>query len=221
MLGIPGQHPESLRTTLEQVAGLVDHVSAYLLSVEPGTEFERLAGRGDLDLPPESEVIELLAQADRGLRSEGFNRYEVSNWSLPGFECRHNLMYWSRGQYAGFGAGAHSYRSGVRYSRVEDPEEYAERLARGADPVDMRERLTGEQAVIEEIMLGLRTERGLDVSALREASEIDRPVLEATVADLAGLGLLTRNGNFVQLSPKGTLVCDSVTEAFSLSALSR
>jgi len=221
MLGIPGQRPESLRATLEQLSGLVDHVSAYLLSVEPGTEFERMAGLGRLNLPPESAVIELFEQADRDLRGGGFTRYEVSNWSRPGFECLHNLMYWRRGEYAGFGAGAHSHRGGIRYSRVDNPGEYMARLRCGTDPVGMRERLTEDQTLIEEIMLGLRTERGLDLSALRDRHEIDQRRMDAAIADLIGQGLLARNGNSLQLSPNGIKVCDSVTEAVSVSAISR
>jgi len=221
MLGIPGQRPESLGATLDQLPGLVDHVSAYLLSVEPGTEFERMAGLGRLDLPPESTVIELYEQADRDLGAGGFTRYEVSNWSRPGFECLHNLMYWRRGEYAGFGAGAHSHRGGIRYSRVDSPGEYVARLGRGADPVDMRERLTEDQILIEKIMLGLRTERGLDLSTLREGQKIDQRRMDAAIADLIGQGLLARNGNSLQLSPNGIKVCDSVTESISVSALSR
>jgi oxygen-independent coproporphyrinogen-3 oxidase len=219
MLGIPGQHPDSLRTTLKQLAGLVDHVSAYLLSVEPGTEFARQADLGRLDLPDSDEVVGLFEQADRDLEAGGFTRYEVSNWSRPGFECRHNLMYWRRGEYAGVGAGAHSHRGVIRYSRVESPAEYVARIARGDDPVDMRERLTGKQKLIEEIMLGLRTRRGLDLSTLREAPEIDSRGMDAAIVDLVEEGLLFKNGNFLQLSPKGIKVCDSVTESVSASAL--
>jgi oxygen-independent coproporphyrinogen-3 oxidase len=221
MIGVPGQHPESLGTTLEQLVGLVDHVSAYLLSVEPGTEFDRMAGLGRLDLPAESVVIELYEQADRGLRQGGFRRYEISNWSRPGLECVHNLMYWRRGEYAGFGAGAHSHREGIRYSRVEDPEEYAARLRRNADPVNMHERLTGDQILMEEIMLGLRTESGLGLSSLRENRKIDARRLDAEIADLIGQGLIARNDKTLQLLPNGVKVCDSVTESVLLSALSR
>ncbi len=220
MLGIPGQCPESLRATLEQLLAQVDHVSAYLLSVEPGTEFGRLADRGCLDLPPESEVLELFGQAERELRARGFTRYEISNWSRPGHECLHNLMYWRRGEYAGFGAGAHSHRGGIRYSKVERSEEYIARLRGGIDPVDMRERLTEDQVLIEKIMLGLRTERGLDLSGLRERHEIDERRMDAAIADLIGQGLLARTGNSLQLTPNGIKVCDSVTESVSVSALS-
>jgi oxygen-independent coproporphyrinogen-3 oxidase len=199
----------------------VDHVSAYLLSLEPGTEFWRLAGLGRLELPGESLVMRLYEQAHRDLGGEGFTRYEVSNWSRPGFECRHNLMYWRRGQYAGIGAGAHSHRDGIRYSKAENPGDYIALLRRGADPVEMRERLTGDQILIEEVMLGLRTERGLDLAVLTGADRIDRRRMDAAIANLVGDGLLARNGNNLKLSPNGVKVCDSVTESISMSVLSR
>jgi oxygen-independent coproporphyrinogen-3 oxidase len=221
MLGIPGQCMESLHATLEQLSGLVDHVSAYLLSVEPGTDFERMAGLGDLDLPSESKVLELYGQADRELRASGFSRYEVSNWSRPASRCVHNLMYWGRGDYAGLGAGAHSHRGGLRYSKVTDPEEYIARLYRLIDPVDMRERLTQDQILLEEIMLGLRTERGLDLAGLKDRFVIDECRLDAGIAGLIEQGLLSRNGNNLQLSPNGIKVCDSVTENVMISVLSR
>ena len=221
MLGIPGQRRESLGATLKHLVDLADHISAYLLSVEPGTEFERLAGLGRLDLPEESAVIELFEQTDRDLVGAGFRRYEVSNWSRPGFECRHNLLYWRRGEYAGLGAGAHSHRAGIRYSRVESPAEYIALLGCGSDPVEMRERLTGDQILMEEIMLGLRTGRGLDISNLRESQETNRRRMDAAIEDLIGQGLLSKSGNFLQLSPNGVKVCDSVTESVCTSALPR
>jgi len=221
MLGIPGQSIESLDATLEQLSARVDHVSAYLLSIEPGTEFERMAALGRLDLPAEDTVLGLYDYADWKLRAGGFSRYEVSNWSRPGSECLHNLMYWERGDYAGIGAGAHSHRSGLRYSRVEDPEEYTGRIGGGIDPVDMRERLTQDQILLEEIMLGLRTERGLDLTALSERREIDDRRLDDAIAGLVGQGLIARIGNSLKLSPNGFKVCDSVTEAVSISAICR
>jgi coproporphyrinogen III oxidase-like Fe-S oxidoreductase len=85
----------------------------------------------------------------------------------------------------------------------------------------MRERLTGDQILIEEVMLGLRTERGLDLAVLTGADRIDRRRMDAAIANLVGDGLLARNGNNLKLSPNGVKVCDSVTESISMSVLSR
>lgn len=219
MLGIPGQSAASLGATIEQVSARVDHVSAYLLSVEPGTAFERLANLGELDLPSEGETIGLYEAADTWLRLRGFRRYEISNWGRPGHESVHNLMYWRRGEYTGIGAGAHSHRAGLRYSKVEDPVEYVKRLRGGADPVDMLERLAPGQVLLEEVMLGLRTDTGLDLESLTARREIDGRGLEAVVADLLAEGLLSRTGNLLQLSPNGIKVCDSVTESIAASAV--
>jgi putative oxygen-independent coproporphyrinogen III oxidase len=133
MLGLPGQTRDTIRSTLDGVGRRAGHVSAYMLSVEDGTPMADMVSRGDLTPPGDDTLADQYEFADRVLGRLGFKRYEISNWSLPGRRCRHNGIYWGRGDYVGVGAGAHSHAGGVRWSKIIDPRRYAEALAEGGD----------------------------------------------------------------------------------------
>jgi oxygen-independent coproporphyrinogen-3 oxidase len=211
MIGIPGQTPSTLETTLGGVSDFADHVSGYMLTLEPGTGLEGLVRHGDVRLPDDDTVIGLYRHACRVLEDRGLARYEISNWSRPGHACVHNQIYWQRGEYAGLGAGAHSHRAGRRYARIGDPEVYAECIAGGAEPVGMSEDLTEGQMLLEAIMLGLRTTRGIDLGELAARYSLDvgrtKPLLEL----LAGEGYVIKDGSKLLLSTKGICVHEAVS----------
>lgn len=135
MSALPGQSVENYKKTLETVLSLKpQHISAYSLIVEEGTPFyekygqesEKLQATGEKqpDLPSEEEEREMYALTEKLLATAGYHRYEISNYALPGRECRHNLVYWKRGNYVGFGLGAASMVENVRFENIREMQEY-------------------------------------------------------------------------------------------------
>ena len=156
---------------------------------------------------PDDDVLahryELL---DTRLRAAGFDWYEVSNWSRPGGECRHNLGYWNGGQWWGAGPGAHGYVGSTRWWNVKHPARYAQLLAGDVLPVDGFERLDAADVHTETVMLVVRLRRGLPVAALTGA---ERARAEVSVAD----GLLRRVDDRLVLTDRGRLLADAVVRA--------
>lgn len=148
MSALPGQSVENYKKTLETVLSLKpQHISAYSLIVEEGTPFyekygqesEKLQATGEKqpDLPSEEEEREMYALTEKLLAAAGYHRYEISNYALPGRECRHNLVYWKRGNYVGFGLGAASMVENVRFENTREMQEYLAEYAGvpGVEPV--------------------------------------------------------------------------------------
>lgn len=134
IFGLPGQSIERWRMSLETAVALgVDHVSAYALTVEDGTPLARRVRRGEVTMPDEDTVADLYEVATDTLAAAGFEQYELSNWSRPGHESRHNRTYWTDGDYLAIGAGAHGYLNGERYENVAHPRDYIAALT-GPEP---------------------------------------------------------------------------------------
>ena len=129
--------------------------------------------------------------------------YEVSNWSRPGHECRHNLAYWRGENWWGFGPGAHSHAGGARWWNVKHPRGYAERLSRGASPAAGREMLTASERRMERVLLELRLRDGLPLEVL---TLTERARVPALLAD----GLASADGSRVSLTRRGRLLADGV-----------
>jgi len=201
--GTPGESDTDWTQSLQAaVAAGPDHVSAYSLIVEEGTRLAAQVRRGELPVPDSDVMADRYLMAEDILGAAGFEWYEVSNWARgPGAECRHNLLYWTDGDWWGVGPGAHSHRSGTRWWNVKHPREYAERLSSGASPEADREVLTEDQQALERVMLGLRLRAGLPVAALEDAG----PALARAVADgllephaiAAGRAILTVRGRLL------------------------
>jgi oxygen-independent coproporphyrinogen-3 oxidase len=166
--GTPGETAADFAGSLAQVldAG-VDHVSAYALIVEDGTRMAARMRRGELPYPDDDVAADRYLAADYTLSGAGLDWYEVSNWAAnPEARCRHNLIYWTGGDWWGLGPGAHSHVGGVRWWNVKHPATYAERLARGVSPGQGRELLTAPERHTEDVMLRLRLAEGLPLSGL-------------------------------------------------------
>jgi oxygen-independent coproporphyrinogen-3 oxidase len=180
IFGVPGQTREGWRRTLDEVrAWGPAHVSLYGLAYEAGTPYERIRDR----LP---EELEKAMYEDAMDALEGYRHYEISNFAKPGFESRHNQAYWEGRPYLGFGPGAHGYDGRTRWWNVANVREWLER----EDPVGGRETLTAEQVRIEGLLLGLRTDRGVELDAIP-------PGLEAHLERRDGRVRLTRAGRAV------------------------
>lgn len=169
MSALPGQSVENYKKTLETVLSLKpQHISAYSLIVEEGTPFyekygqesEKLQATGEKqpDLPSEEEEREMYALTEKLLAAAGYHRYEISNYALPGRECRHNLVYWKRGNYVGFGLGAASMVENVRFENIREMQEYLAEYAGmpDAEPVFAEVAQRDKQALSNEQEFSLR-----------------------------------------------------------------
>lgn len=168
MSSLPGQTPASYEATLRRVAELVpgpEHISAYSLILEEGTAFAEQYSRGMLELPDEELDRELYRLTERILAEYGYRRYEISNYAKDGCECRHNVGYWTRENYLGFGIGAASLVENVRFQNGKDLQLYLE------DPLGQREQeqaLTVKEQMEEYMFLGLRLTAGIGEMAFYE-----------------------------------------------------
>ena len=185
MSGIPGQTKESWNRTLEEALALdpaPKHISAYSLIVEEGTPFHELLREGKLELPSEETDRALYAATKEKLTEAGLARYEVSNYAVPGYECRHNLGYWTRVPYLGFGLGASSFYGERRWKNTSDPESYLRAPGRATEEEEV---LSREDALSEELILGLRLIRGVSVERIGKLYGVDLVTRYRDVLDRA------------------------------------
>jgi oxygen-independent coproporphyrinogen-3 oxidase len=202
--GLPYQTKESWRQSLEELAALEpEHVSIYLLEIDEGSRLgkELLWGGGRYSagaVPNEDEMAEFYETAQEFLRGAGYHHYEISNWAKPGFESKHNLKYWRRAPYLGFGAGAHSFSGTERWANAHDAAGYVSAIQSGRLPVEQQEKLTAESALEEELFLGLRQLDGIDLSQIEREYGV---ALAGRFDPLASAGLVEREGSLVRLAP--------------------
>jgi putative oxygen-independent coproporphyrinogen III oxidase len=202
--GTPGESDDDWRRSLTAaIAAEPDHVSAYALIVEDGTRLAAKVRRGEIEPPDDDAMADRYQIADELLGAAGFTWYEVSNWATSDkAQCRHNLLYWTGGNWWGFGPGAHSHVGGVRWWNVKHPTAYAARLASGKSPAAARERLTAAERRMEEIMLRVRLADGLPLSLLTAtaAAQAERMVDDHLIdrsAHAAGRLVLTLRGRLL------------------------
>jgi putative oxygen-independent coproporphyrinogen III oxidase len=208
--GTPGETAADWDASLAAVlAAGPDHVSAYALSVEPGTALAARVRRGALPAPDPDVAADRYRAADGALSRAGLRWYEISNWAAgEPARCRHNLGYWRDGDWWGVGPGAHSHVGDVRWWNVLRPASYARRLAGGASPAAGREVLDAQTRRFERVMLGVRLAEGLDRGELTPAGA-------AAAERLAAAGLLRRAGGRVRLTLEGRLKADAVVRALT------
>ena len=178
-------------------------MSAYALVVENGTALARRVRSGELAAPDDDVLAHRYELADERLSAAGFEWYEVSNWSRPGGQCRHNLGYWDGGQWWGAGPGAHSFVGATRWWNVKHPNAYAQLLAGATLPVAGFEQLDADSRHTEDVLLRIRLRQGLSVALLDEA---ERQRADTAVGD----GLLIREGERLVLTDRGRLLADGV-----------
>jgi putative oxygen-independent coproporphyrinogen III oxidase len=196
--GGAGEDLESWCRTLDGVLELgPPHVSAYALTVEPGTA---LAGAPERHPDPDLQADMYLA-ATEALGRAGLDWYEISNFARPGHECRHNLLYWSQGDYLGFGAAAHSHRAGRRWWNVRTPERYLAAVQSGRSPEAAGETLDPPARRAERLTLALRTRHGVAAGELSDLEELTD----------AGLVAPSPSAGRVALTPRGRLLANEVT----------
>ncbi len=202
--GTPGESDDDLADSVDAALSTgVDHVSAYALVVEDGTALARRVRRGEIAAPDDDVLAHRYRLLDARMSEAGLNWYEVSNWSRPGGECRHNLGYWNGGQWWGAGPGAHGFVGDVRWWNIKHPNAYAESLTESLLPVAGFERLTARDRHVEEVMLGIRLRVGLAEQTLTDS---ERGRAMRAVED----GLITVAGGRLALTDRGRLLADAV-----------
>ncbi len=201
--GLPGQGVEELKNTL---CGVMEfnppHISAYELSIEDGTPFYRMVRDNAVTLPGEEEIAGFYDFVAQFLSGRGYAHYEISNYALTGFECKHNMKYWMREDYLGFGAGAHSFTGGRRSRNTSDIRGYIDMVNTVGNAMVEEAALTEPDALREEIFLKLRTRQGLKMGALGVSSEL--------IGDLERTGCLFRLDDRIYLTDKGMLVSNRI-----------
>ena len=149
------------------------------------------------------------------LTRAGYDHYEISNWALPGFRSRHNLKYWRREPYLGFGAGAHSFDGRWRWANAHDPAAYAAAIADGRLPIEQLEEVTPKMALDEELFLGLRQLEGIDLAQIETQYRAQYKTqfaanLGARIEELRAQGLVERDGTRVRLAPARLAISNEV-----------
>ena len=211
--GTPGETDDDWAESVSAaLAAGPDHISAYALIVEEGTRLAARIRRGELAAPDDDAMADRYLAADRLFGSAGLRWYEISNWAAGASSaCRHNLMYWTDGDWWGIGPGAHSHVGGTRWWNVRHPAGYAARLAAGASPGQAREILTPRERSTERIMLQTRLAAGLPVAELDQAGM-------SAAADAAADGLAdpaALAAGRVILTSRGRLLADAVVRALT------
>ncbi|HUP63685.1 MAG TPA: radical SAM family heme chaperone HemW [Thermoanaerobaculia bacterium] len=204
ILGLPGQTAESFGSTLQTaIDSGVGHLSMYMLDLEPESALAGRVSRGATRLPEEDTTSEIYLEAVERVSAAGFAQYEISNFARPGEESRHNLRYWQREVYAGFGVGAHSFDGSVRRGNIRNVRDYIDRLAAGRDPVEMLDPIGEGELRRERIFLSLRRVPGIEYPDLlnwtdgRGAAWCERGIEE---------GWLRITGSRVAFTPRGFLL---------------
>ncbi len=168
MLGLKNQTKEDVRKTIELAAACGSkHISMYALTVEDGTPIYTDYLNGEL--PDSDEVADMYDFGRKLLEEKGYKRYEVSNFAVPGYESRHNMNYWRRGEYIGFGVAASSFMQGKRFTNTFDLDEYMKCVISGFYPAVTAEQVEEKDAKFEYVMLALRTEQGLSLDGYKAA----------------------------------------------------
>jgi putative oxygen-independent coproporphyrinogen III oxidase len=202
--GTPGESDADWRRSLEAaVAAGPDHVSAYALTVEPGTRLAARVRRGELPAPDDDVLADRYLIADEALTAVGFGWYEISNWArgTPS-RCAHNMLYWTDGDWWGVGPGAHSHVGGTRWWNVRHPAAYGARIGAGLSPGHAREILGGPERHLERVMLAIRLADGCPVEILSPAGRANAAAVVAEglarpEAYAAGRIVLTRRGRLL------------------------
>ena len=191
------------------------HISAYCLTIEPGTEFATLWRKGKLSVPDDSVLVGFMQSAQEILEAEGYGNYEISNFARRGYECRHNLIYWNCHDYLGVGAGAHSHIGcggeegwGRRWSNVRNPELYMKRVAGDGNAVCASYDLSRTTALEDTLLMGLRLSDGVGIEDVKKrfGCEPDTRGLGYLESD----GFILTDGGRLRLTAKGRVFTDEL-----------
>jgi oxygen-independent coproporphyrinogen III oxidase len=219
IFGLPQQTLQEWEADVSEALNLSpEHLSLYNLTIEAGTEFGNRHARGELREVEEDLCADMYELAMDRTRAAGYSQYEISNYSRPGRQCAHNLVYWRNEPYLGFGVSAASFIDGLRWTNTGNPQEYARTAASGRVSRATEETLEDREALGEEIMLRLRTSEGISLSSLSTHYHFDvASLFSQTLELLRTHNFITQAGDRVQLTRQGRLMANEVCLRFLAS----
>ncbi|MCU9533628.1 radical SAM family heme chaperone HemW [Streptococcus sp. CSL10205-OR2] len=214
---LPNQTMADVKENVAKALALdIPHLSLYSLILEHHTVFMNKMRRGKLPLPTEDLEAEMFEYIIAEMENNGFEHYEISNFSKPGFQSQHNLMYWDNEEYFGFGAGASGYIDGIRYKNHGPIRHYLNAVEKGSTRV-MEEVLSQKEKIEEELFLGLRKKTGISIARFEKKFNLSfEKQYGDVVSKLCQDGLLQVTGDRVRMTKKGLFLGDSVAEKFIL-----
>jgi oxygen-independent coproporphyrinogen III oxidase len=202
--GLPKQTHATWRQSLSEAMALrPEHISIYMMEIDEGSRLglEVLEGGtrySARELPSEEVMAEFYELAQAELARAGYEQYEISNWALPGYASKHNLKYWRREPYLGFGAGAHSFSGKQRWANLHDAAKYVSAICAGGPAIESVEAVTPHSALEEELFLGLRQLAGIDLARIEDQYGVK---LGERVERLRANGMVERQGDMLRLAP--------------------
>ena len=210
---------QTLAEWQESVEGLIElgpeHASLYLLELYPNAPLRDEMARRGWSLAPDEDAATMYLWALGRLEEVGYEQYEISNVARRGKYSRHNLKYWTDGEWLGFGCGAHSTRAGVRWKNVGGTEDYVARIRRGEDPVGERRVLTAAERLGDALFTGLRLNDGVDLVAVRSRYGVDvRQRYGPALVPFVEAGLLVGEEDRLQLTRQGMLLANEIMSVF-------
>ena len=219
MYPLPDIDLEKLKETLNYIVSKKDmgvkHVSIYNLEVHDNTKLGFLLKEGYISLADEDQEYEMHEYIDKKLKEDGYNKYEISNYALPGYESKHNLVYWNQGEYLGFGAAASSFFSGTRYQNEKKLESYIEKIENNEDIVIDKEDLDLLDLMKEYIILNLRKSEGVSYNKFKIKFKKEvKDIFNEEIEELIKNKLVIENKNELFLSKRGFEVANLVWEKF-------
>jgi putative oxygen-independent coproporphyrinogen III oxidase len=216
MMWLPGQRvADWLQSVDEAIAVAPDHVSLYMLELYPNAPLRDEMARGRWTQAPDEDAEAMYLTAMDRFDAAGFEQYEISNVARPGRRSRHNLKYWTDGEWIGFGCGAHSTRGGVRSRNVAAADEYVQRVARGEPTAVEARRLSREEHLGDALFTALRLNDGVDLEAVGRRYDVD--VWQRYGPELAPFidaGCLEHDGSRLRLTRRGMLLANEVMTIF-------
>ncbi|MET3196164.1 radical SAM family heme chaperone HemW [Bacillus sp. OAE603] len=218
MYALPGQTMEQFVDSLDKAMELpIQHISAYSLIIEPKTVFYIEMNRGKLKPAPEEDEAAMYDFLMKYLNEKGFHQYEISNFEKNGLESKHNLVYWNNDEYFGFGAGAHGYVNGVRYSNAGPLKKYFQLIDENGVPVIHEHTVTKQEKMEEEMFLGLRKMKGVsEVEFSAKYGATFNEIFPNVIEKLSKDGLVEYKDDYLRLTHKGKLLGNEVFQEFLL-----
>jgi len=216
MMWLPQQ---TIAQWLESVDALIalgpDHASLYILELYPNAPLRDAMARSKWSLAPDDDAADMYLEAMARLDAAGYDQYEISNVARPGRESRHNLKYWTDGEWLGFGCGAHSTRRAVRWKNLSSTTEYISVVASGGHPGIEKRELSRREALEEALFTGLRLARGIDVESVSARYEVDVwGTYGAELERFREAGVLIYDGRLLRLSRAGMLLANEIMSQF-------
>jgi putative oxygen-independent coproporphyrinogen III oxidase len=219
MMWLPQQTIPQWLESVDALIGLgPDHASLYILELYPNAPLREAMARGQWSLAPDDDAADMFLEAMARLDAAGYEQYEISNVARPGRESRHNLKYWTDGEWLGFGCGAHSTRRAVRWKNLSSTTEYIAAVASGGQLAVDRRVLSAREALEEALFTGLRLTRGIDVDTVKARYGVDVwDIYRRQLEQFREAGVLIYDGRLLRLSRAGMLLANEIMAKFLVS----